>query len=148
MASPQASQKLGSSILIKAYDFDPGGTAATDISWQDMRDFGTFGVVFTRTIGTGNTTFAIIANASSDGSGSDVTIKTHAVGSEPDAVGDMLWLECTAEELAQEGEDNSVALRYVSASISVATGTDEGTVHYIFGAPRWSYKDLTTDIVA
>jgi len=147
MASPQSSQKLGSNILVKSFDFDPGGTSAVDVSWQNMRDFGTFAAVFIRTVGTATATFAILGNTAADGSGTDVNIKTHAVGSQPDAVADMLWLECTAEEVAQEGEDNSVSLTGISASVSVATGTDEGVVVYIFGAPRWSYKDLSTDIV-
>tara|TARA_Y100000310_G_scaffold51927_1_gene47805 strand:- start:8345 stop:8794 length:450 start_codon:yes stop_codon:yes gene_type:complete len=149
MASPQGSHKLFANVLIKSYDFDPDGTDAVDVSWQDMRDFGTFGVVFVRTVGTSALdTFAILGNAASDGSGTDVNIKTHAVASEPNAAADMVVLECTAAELAQEGEDNSVALRYVSASCEFATGTDEGVVIYIFGAPRWAYNALTADIIA
>jgi len=149
MASPQASVSWSASNKLTTYDHDPDTTGATDVSWQDMRDFGTFSAVFVRTIGTGVTsTFTILGNSESDGSGTDVTIKSHALGSEPNAIADFIFLECTAKEVQQEGEDNSQDLRYVSANITFATATDEAIVAYIFGEPRFAYLNLTADVIA
>lgn len=144
MASTVATEKLTANVAVTHYDFDPNATTATDIAWVDMQNFGHFMCSFFRTIGTANVTFAILANTASDGSGTEVTVKSHAVGSQPDAVGDYLFLECTAAEIAALGSN----LRYVSASVSVATNTDEGVVTYIRGLPRNAHADLSVDTVA
>ena len=148
MASPQASDKLFANMAIRHYDHDPNDTLAHEIAWVDMRDFESFACSFFRTIGTSNLTFTIVANAQSDGSGTDVTIKSWS-GSQPDAVGDQVFLECTAEEIAQEAADAGVAnARYVTANITLATGTDEGVVTYIRANPKRAYDALTADVVA
>lgn len=148
MASPQSSVKLSANLKVTVYDFDPDATAAADVSWQDMRDYRWFMCIFVRTIGTSALdTFAILANDESDGGGTDATIKSHAVASEPNLLPDMVVLECTAEELAQEGADAGVELRYVSASCEFATGTDEGILIYIFGGPRFAASGLTADVI-
>lgn len=145
MASAQASDKLLSNLAITHYDFDPGGTDPVDVAWVDMRDYGNFACSFFRTIGTSDVdTFKILANSASDGSGTDVEIKAHAVGSQPDAVGDYLFLECTAEEIGASGTD----LRYVTASVEFATGTDEGVVTYVRANPRFARDGLSSDTVA
>lgn len=144
MASGQSSDKLLSNLAITHYDFDPDGTDAVDVGWVDMRDFSHFACSFFRTVGTSALdTFTIIANPESDGSGTDVNVKTHAVGSEPNALGDYLFLECTAEEIGALGS----TLRYVSAACEFATGTDEGVVTYIRKGKR-SYDALSADTVA
>lgn len=143
MVSTQTNQKFMSRNIVTQYDFDPGATTATDIAWVDMRDAGVFTCSFFRTIGTGALTFQILANSASDGSGSDVVVKTWS-GSQPDAVGDYVFLECTAQEMAALGTD----LRYLTASCAVATGTDEGVVTYIRSDLRFNYADATADTVA
>ena len=142
-----ASDKLLANLAITHYDFDPGATTATDIGWVDMRDFDNFACSFFRTVGTAATTFKIIGNSASNGSGTDVTIKTHSIGSEPDATGDYIFLECTGAEIAQEGSDAGETVRYLSASVSVATNSDEGVVTYVRGGGR-AYDGLSSDTVA
>lgn len=149
MASPQGSEKIFSHMKIKSFDFDPDGTSAVDVGWEDMQNFGLFGVEFFRTIGTSVVTLAILANAQSNGGGTDVTVKTKTFTAQPDAVGDQVFLECTAEEVKQEANDAGVSgVRYVSASVSFATGTDEAVVTYFFAHPRFAYDQLTADIIA
>lgn len=144
MASTIASDCLSSTLTVTHYDFDPGGTDPVDVGWVDMRDYDSILITFFRTIGTGAVdTFKIIANSASDGGGTDVEVKAHAVTSEPDAVGDYIFLECTAADLQSVGDD----LRYVSASVEFATGTDEGVVTYIRRAKR-QYAGLTADTIA
>lgn len=139
----QSVEKLTSELAVTHYDFDPGATTATEIDWVDMRDHCGILVSFFRTIGTGAVTFKIMANTASDGSGTDADIVTHAVSSEPDAVGDYIFLECTAEQIAAAGAD----MRYVTAVVSVATGTDEGVITYIRKGKR-QYSGLTADVIA
>lgn len=150
MASPQGSDKLFSRLAMRMYDFDPDGTDPVDVAWVDMQNFRHFAVGLFRSVGTGSVAaFKILANTAADGSGTDVEIKAHAIGSAPDAVGDQIWLECSAEEIAQEAADAGITgARYVSAQVDLATGTDECVVLYVRGNARFAYDNLTADIIA
>lgn len=139
--------KLASEIAVTHYDFDPNATTATAAGWVDMKNFSKLLVSFMRTVGTSALTLKIQASASSNGaSAEDIVTKT--VSSEPDAVGDYLFLECLAEQIANKGATTGKALRYASAVLSFATGTDEGVVTYIRGGARFAYDQLTADNIS
>ncbi len=140
--------KLQSTLKVTQYDFDPNATTLTDIGWLDLRDFEALLISFFRTVGTSALVFKIIANSASDGSGDEAVIKTITPAAAPDAVGDYVFGEVLAEEVRQIGEENGYDLRYVSANLSVATGTDEGVVTYIAKPGRFKYDALTADVVA
>lgn len=142
MSTP-ATSKLLSELKITSYDFDPNDTSAHDIAWVDMQDFNALAVEFFRTIGTSNLTFLIRGSASSDGS-SPQTVKTVTVSAQPDAVGDYIFAEITGDEMKEAGQ----TLRYASATLTFATGTDEGVVTYVRGHPRRSFAGLTANSVA
>ena len=150
MASSVSTDKLFTTHAIASYDFDPNSTAATDVAWVDLRDYSNFAVIVMSSALTGNgpAAFKILANPNSDGSGTDVEVKAHAVGSAPDAVGDYLVLECTAEEIAELASDNSSALRYVSANIAMANAADEAVVTYIRTGARFQYDGMTADYIS
>lgn len=150
MASSVSTDKLFTTHAIASYDFDPDATAATDVAWVDLRDYSNFAVIVMSSALTGNgpAAFKILANPNSDGSGTDVEVKAHAVGSKPDAVGDYLVLECTAEEIAELASDNSSALRYVSANIAMANAADEAVVTYIRTGARFQHDALTADYIS
>ena len=144
MAVASASIHIIDNNAITVYDFDPGNTDPNDVAWVDMRDFAWFLVIFIRTIGTSNLdTFEIIANPQSDGSGTDVNIKVHAVASEPNLIPDYIFLECSALEVQAAGAD----LRYVTASLEFATSSDEAIVVYVRKAGRFHRRALTTDSI-
>lgn len=147
MAVATDSNKILANLAIQNYDFDPGASTVTEIAWVDMRDFSNFAAAFTRTIGTSAVTFDIIANDQSDGSGTDTVIKTHAVASEPNALMDQIWLECTADEIGAGGTGPA---RYVTARASVATITDEAVITYVRDTRggRFAHDGLTADIIA
>ena len=139
--------KLASTIKVTQYDFDPNATTATAVAWVDMQNFTSLLVSFFRTVGTSALTLKIQASAASNGaSAEDIVTKT--VAAEPDAVGDFIFLECLAEQVAAKAASTGKALRYVSAVASFATNTDEGVVSYIMGAPRFAYDGLTADFVS
>lgn len=147
MASSQSSDKLLSNLKVTHYDFDPDATTATEIEWVDMRDFENIAVSFFRTVGTGTLSMTIVANSASDGGGTDVTIKADPALA-PDAVGDYIFLECTAEEIAHLAEAAGVEARYVTAVCTFGTGTDEGVVTYIRGGAKRAYDGLTANSIA
>ena len=140
-------QKLKSRLKVTQYDFDPDATSATDVSWVDMRDYDSILIGFFRTVGSSALTFKILANDQSDGSGTDVTVKTVSPDNAPDAVGDHVWYEVSAEEIRQACTDAGVDGRYVSANLTFGTGTDEGVVTYIRQAMH-KELDKTADVVA
>lgn len=147
MASGLTANKLMSEIKITQYDFDPDSTASTAIGWVDMRDFSKLLVGFFRTIGTSDITLLIKGATSSAGANAQ-TIVTKTISAQPNAVGDYVFLECLAEQIAQVASTSGYALRYVSAYVSFATNTDEGVVTYVQGGPRFAYDGLTADYVS
>ena len=141
--------KLLSEVKITHYDHDPNATAATDVGWVDMRDYGCFTASFFRTVGTSALTMTILANTASDGSGDEATIatKTFTAG-QPNAVGDYVFLEALAQQIAQKSAEDGKAYRYVSVNLTLATGTDEGVVTYIQSKPRFAYDEMTADYIS
>lgn len=149
MATVQAGERIASRNKIKMYDHDPNTTAATAVAWVDMRDYGAFGVMAMASAltGAGVTAFSIQASAAPEGT-NPVTIRSHAVGSAPDAVGDQLFLEVSAEEVNAVGKLAGKDLRYVSAVLTMANSADENVVTYFLSDPRFASSGLTADVVS
>lgn len=155
MASPQASNVLFGKIPLALYDHDPGSTDATlcspdggtTIRYVDMRDYLAFGVAAMASTLTGNgiTKLEIVASATAAFSAVTVIKDSDTVAA--DAVGDYVVLECTAEEIAQEGSDAGVELRYAAARLTCQNAADEAVVAYI-GIPRFAYSGLTANSIA
>lgn len=149
MASAVTTDYLSSQLKVMSFDFDPDNTVPVDVSWQDMRDFGAVLMQLFRSVGTGTVVaFKILANAQSNGGGTDAEVKAHAIGSAPDAVGDYINLEALANEIIALETAGTGALRYVSASVDMNVSTDECVVVYVFGLPRFAYGSLTADVIA
>ncbi|MEZ6028070.1 MAG: hypothetical protein R3E85_18055 [Planctomycetota bacterium] len=148
--SVQATNRFLANHAMKLYDFDPDGVNPVDIDWVPFHSF--FGLVvgFFRTVGAGAVdTLQILANTKADGSGDDVVVKVKDLtGIQPDAVGDQVWLEVTAEEIRQACTDAGKVPAAVSASVEFNVATDEGVVVYIRYAPRFAKDGLTADLVA
>jgi len=141
--------KLRANLALKNFDADPDATTETEAGWVDMRDFGSILVGFTRTVGTSALTLRLMANADSAGGGTDVAVKTKTISSEPDAVGDQVWLEVNEGEIKEAARAAGVdEVRYVTAVYSLATATDEGIITYLRGECKRPQEDLTADIVA
>lgn len=144
MASAVSTEHIGSRIKVLQYDFDPGTSDATDVGWVNMRDYTHVMMILFHSVGTGDiTSFSLLSNSAADGTGTDATIKTHALGSQPDAVGDSIVVEASAEEITGTDAD-AVG---VSAAIALATAGDEAVVTYIF-FPKRAYTGLTTNVIS
>lgn len=154
MAVTTSSEKIGSRLFVKAYDHDPGATTAviaspdggTTVRYLDMKDYEAFGVMCRPTIvgGSGLTKVEIIASASTAMTTETVIKDSGTVAG--DSLNDVVFLECTAEEVAQAATDAGVALRYVAARLTMATNTDEANVSYI-GVPRRPIPGLTVTAI-
>ena len=149
MVSTQKAEKITANEAIELIDFDPNLTTVVDAKWVDLQEFESFLVGFMRTIGT--SAFTLIIRASEVVAGTNPeTIIAHAVGSEPNAVEDQIFLECSAEMVREVGAALATVknLRFVSAAASFATGTDEGVFVYVRSRAKFPTKALTLDVVA
>ncbi len=70
-------------------------------------------------------------------------MKAHALGAAPDAAGDSVVLEATAEEIGTAGDK----LRYVSVSLKTDDAADNIAVTYIRSG-RVKKTGLTADSIA
>lgn len=97
------------------------------------------------TVGTGSITgFKIFVADNAAGTTNAVTVISHALGSDPNAVGDTLWLEATAEQLKAA----SATAAYVGVKITLGTSTDECIVSFERAGNRFKYDNLTADYVS
>lgn len=149
MASAIDSMKLASKMSLRLYDHDPNATSATLCTgagtngYVDMRDFGTFGVaaISSALTGAGLTKLEIVA--ADDTSGTNITVIKDSGIVAADAVGDQVFVECTAAEISQLSGAGGFSLRYVGARLTVANAADECVVAYLLGEPRYPQADLT-----
>jgi hypothetical protein len=83
-----------------------------------------------------------------DGSGTDVEVIAHAVAAEPNAVGDYVFVEVSAEQIREVCDAAGVDGRYVSLNLEFATSTDEGVVSYIRSGARNAHSGLTANLIS
>lgn len=155
MASALASENIGSRLFIKSYDHDPGSTNAILASpdggttpwYMDMSQYSAGGVMVKPSIvgGNGITLVRVMASTDVAGATSATEIKTSGT-IQADSLNDVVWLEWTAEEIAQAAHAAGVALRYVTIAITHATNTDESVVTLV-GVPRHPRSGLTATAI-
>ena len=140
---------LTEACYVKSFDFDPNTANVTDVGWIDGTDYDAFLFSFFRTVGTGNVdTFRVIGNTAANGGGTDVTIKTKTITSEPNALGDNAFLHVTRDEIAAAAANAGVEVVGVSLQLEFATATDEAVVTYVCLNGRRQYAGQTADIIA
>lgn len=130
--------------LMKMHDLDPGDTNANAISWVSVALYRGYVVGLMRTIGTSAVTLTINAATSAAGAGSTIVkTKTFTAG-QPDAVGDFVFLEATADEITEA----LPTATHVSAVVTLATGTDELAAVTIQTQPIFPQSGLSPDSIA
>lgn len=143
MAATYTAEVLRANAKRVLHDFDPGATTVTAVEWRAIKGYRRFLAGFMRTIGTGAVTFDIAVATDSSGTGATQVV-AHAVGSEPDALEDQLYLECDVEQMREV----LATATHWSPRVSVATATDEGVVLTEEAEPTFPRSGLTADIVA
>ena len=149
MASAVTTEKFSSRHSVELYDHDPNATAATAITgagtngYVDLRDFSLFAVkaMSSALTGAGITKLEIIA--ADDTAGTNVTVIKDSGTVAADAVGDQVYLECQASEIAQLSDAAGNSLRYVAGRITMANAADEAVVVYILSDARFPASGLT-----
>lgn len=147
--------KLSANVERRMVDFDPDGTGETIVTLNpaasekclSIAGLGGLRAVLAglfRSVGTGAaTSFRIFVADNAEGTTNPVNVVSHALGSAPDAVGDTLWLEASAEQIRAA----SSAAQYVGVKVTLATGTDECVIAFERQAKQ-AYDGLTADYVA
>lgn len=95
-------------------------------------------------VGTGTvTSFRIFVADNAAGTTNPTNVVSHALGSVPDAVGDYLFLEASAEQLRAA----SATAQYWGVKITLGTSTDECVV-YAEEVSKQSFENLSADYVS
>jgi hypothetical protein len=159
MASPQAADSFATRNKVDVFNVDGDYTVAaitTAVStsgevWLDMKGYSGIWVaaIGTNLTGAGPSVLSLVGDESSTGATGNVTI----VSSTDSAVtgeGGYMTLEATAEQIKQEGLDNSTAydLRYVAVKLTMANNADEATIVVVRYGPRFSRDGLTAGSAA
>lgn len=141
-------KELINNLKVTAYSSGDISTIAYT-GWVAMTDYNNFLAAIQLSVAssTGITTFAIWAAEDASATNAHV-VKSHAVGTACDAVGDMLVLEVTAEEIKAIGVAQSHNLDYVSVKATGADSTVRAIMTYIRGNPRVAAANLTADVTA
>jgi hypothetical protein len=147
--------KLRAATERRMVDFDPDATAETIVTLNPAASEkclsiaslgGLQGVLagLFRSVGTGAaTSFRIFVADNAAGTTNAANVVSHALGSAPDAVGDTLWLEASAEQIRAA----SATALYVGVKVTLATGTDECVIAFE-RLPRQIGDNLTADYVS
>jgi hypothetical protein len=118
-------------------DFDPDSGAETIVTLNPAAaekclslssGGGLVGVLaaLMHSVGTGSITgFKIFVSDDAAGVTNAAVVASHALGSDPNAVGDYLFLEVTAEQIKAA----SATAKYVGVKITLGTSTDECVVY-------------------
>ena len=157
MASAVTSEKIGSKVWMKSYDHDPGSTSpiivtpdgGTTKRYTEM-DAGLFGVMLMQTVvaggGTGTTLVDIVA--AEDAAGTNVTTVVSSGAVQADAVGDIVFVECTAAQVKEVGDAAGFRFTHVGARITSNNAGDEAVVTYLKMEPRFAYSGLTATAIS
>lgn len=121
-----------------------GAAGSPTAPFIPISHFRRFAALWMNSVGTGGiTAFAIMAATSAAGAGATAVV-SHAIGSNPDAVGDFLTLECTASQ-AREVLPTAT---HIGVLINLVTPTDEGILTFIRAEPGYATAGLTSDYVS
>ena len=159
MPATYTTEKFGANAEVRMRENDPdsGADAYVDLAEPAAGSAGTptapflpitgfrrFIAQYMTTVGTGGiTAFKIMAATDAGGSGA-VPVVAHALGSNPDAVGDFVSLECNA---AQCREVLPTAT-HVGVLVNLVTSTDEGALTFIRTDPEFPRTGLLADYIS
>lgn len=109
-----------------------------------IEEFRRFCAMVMTSVGTGGLTeFSLTAATSAAGAGA-VDIATHAIGSNPNAVGDYLVLECDAAQALEV----LPGATHIGVTLDAVTATDEFVVFFERAEPTYPRTGLTADSVS
>lgn len=155
MASAVTVNKIASNHAIISYDHDPGATSAlitspdggTTKRYVAMSLYDHFSTVVMATIATGGPTLVEIV-AATDSAGTNATAVVTSGTVAADAVGDGVFLECSAAQIKEVGDAAGYAFTHVGTRITCANSADECCVTYIRSEPKYPQSGLTANFIS
>lgn len=148
--------KLRAQSARRMVDFDPDATTETIVTLNPaaaekclaLASLGgpqSFLAGLFRSVGTGSITgFKVFVSEDAAGVTNATVVAAHALGSDPNAVGDTLWLEVTAEQVKAA----LATAAYIGVKITQGTAGDECVVFFECADGRFKYDGLTADYVS
>ncbi len=157
MATAVTSQKIASSNAIISYDHDPGATSAQIVTPDggttkrlvSLVNYEWFGVACMTSVSassSGATLVDIVGATDSAGTNATTIVSSGAVVA--DAVGDFVFVECTAAQVKECGDTAGYAFTHVGARVTCSNAGDECVVTYLRMAPRFTALGLTANVIA
>jgi hypothetical protein len=136
-------------------DFDPDGTSETVVTLNPADaehclalapGHNAYLAGLFHSVGTGSVTgFKIFVSDAADGTGNAATVVSHPLGADPNAVGDTLWLEASAEQVKAAMVATSA---YIGVKVTLGTGTDECVMFFERADGRFKADADTADYVS
>lgn len=141
MASTTIANDLRTTLNVRNLDFDPASAndefvvldpsnSAAGIALGTYRKFL---AQYRTSVGTGGITVFTMGGATDSAGTGYVAAVAHALGSNPDAVGDWVTIECTDEQIREV----LPTATHVCVVANLVTGTDEGAVTFIMADPLY-----------
>ena len=155
MAAASPCKKLFTNAAIVTYDHDPDATTAqvttpdagTTKRYVAMANYGGFAGIVMATIATTGPTLVDIV-AATDSAGTDVTTVISSGTVAADAVGDVVVVECSAEQIKEQGVTSGKDFTHVGVRITCGNSGDECAVTYIRHSPRFPKDALTANAIS
>lgn len=155
MATAVTSQRIASQMALKLFDHDPGGTTAIVVSgdggttknYVPIAGYELFGLLVMNSVSassSGPTTVAIQAAEDSTGTNATVILST-TPGTPSTHVGDNIWLEITAAQIAEVGKPLGYNFTHVTGLITCSNAGDECVVGQFRLNPKFPKADLTVN---
>jgi hypothetical protein len=151
MASAVATDKFATTNCVEMFYHAPADAAteqsvkagATTATWKDLRDYDGFAVGALTALKVGNGMIELSIYAADDTSGTNaIEVKTSGAVA-ADAIGDWVFLECSAEEIRQLASVAGTTLRYVVGYVDCHHNDDEVAVVYIRHGAKHPQDTLT-----
>lgn len=121
-----------------------GSAGAPTAGFLSLANFRRFAAQYMTSVGTGGiTAFQLVAATSAAGAGA-VAVVSHALGSNPNAVGDFVCLECDIEQVREV----LPTATHIGVLVNLVTSTDEGICTFTRAEPQFPHAGLTADYVS
>jgi len=159
MVATYTTEVLGSRMEIRMRENDPdtGNDAYVDLAepaagaagsptapFLPLGEFRRFMAIYMTSVGTGGiTAFKIVAATSAAGANA-TDVVSHALSSNPDAVGDFVKLECNVEQI----HEVLATATHVGVLVNLVTSTDEGILTFIRAESAYPRSGLTSDYIS
>lgn len=157
MPTAVTSQKIAANNVILSYDHDPGGTGAVIVSPDGgttkrvvpLALYDLFGVAAMTSVSASSSGITLLEIVGcTDSSGSNPTQVATSGAVLADAVGDFVFLECTAAQVKEVGDAAGLTLTHVAGRLTCSNAGDEAVVTYIRAMPKYAQSGLTANVIS